>query len=136
MSTAEKNIAENTYIEAPKDPVKDIRQTPLDLLKEFEWCDTDIDDPVVAKVRSRSFSGAACACGLTLAAGDLRPSQPKLRGGRRQHVPLRLFDRFPSVVRLLHIPHIPLDGTSLTTMLGRLSRRASVRTGVRSSRER
>lgn len=95
-SAAEKNIKENTHIEAPKDPVKDIRQTPLDLLKEFEWSDTDIDDPAVAKVRR---SRGEVWVSLTTVAGGVRPAEPELRGGRRQHVPLRLLGRVPPMVR-------------------------------------
>ena len=49
-------------MEAPKDPVKDIRQTPLDLLKEFEWCDTDVDDAAVVKVRCLLMHVAQSVC--------------------------------------------------------------------------
>jgi hypothetical protein len=31
-------------IDPPKDPVKDIRQTPLNLVQGFEWCECDVDD--------------------------------------------------------------------------------------------
>jgi len=31
-------------IDPAKDPVKDIRQTPLNLVQGFEWCDCDVDD--------------------------------------------------------------------------------------------
>lgn len=60
------NPTENNWMEPPKDPVKDIRQTPLDLLPQFEWADTNIDDSAVAKVRD-----LLCACELTLFPGGV-----------------------------------------------------------------
>ena len=63
---AEKDIKENTAIDVPKDPIKDIRQTPLDLLKEFEWTDTDIDDPAIVKARTHR-----CARGSLMHAGSV-----------------------------------------------------------------
>jgi hypothetical protein len=31
-------------IDPVKDPIKDIRQTPLNLVQGYEWCDCDVDD--------------------------------------------------------------------------------------------
>jgi glycylpeptide N-tetradecanoyltransferase len=41
----------NEWIEAPKDPVKDIRQTPLNLPAGFEWVETNVlDDAIIKEV--------------------------------------------------------------------------------------
>lgn len=44
-------------IDADKDPVKDVRQTPLNLPAAFEWFDCDIDDE--KEVRSGTIDRSA-----------------------------------------------------------------------------